>query len=302
MQSDFIGIAEQSYIGMLLCLERVLEMKPLFTIVTVCYNCANSIEKTIQSVLMQRCKDYEYLIIDGASTDGTIDIVNSYLAKFEGRMRLFSEKDGGWYDAMNKGIRLSDGRFIVFINSDDYFSTEALQIVADFIEYHQICSNSIIYGDSTNMYSNINGDLLYRRISAPKHIDANNSNLKNGMCGIRHQSMFTGREVFKGIGELDLQYRLHADWDFMIKSLKAGVPYYYVEENLSFYSMYGQSTRATYEERHRVRRDNQLYNGVDWNYFKDRFGAKAIFRKLLGDTQWNELLFIYHKIQKRIKI
>ena len=274
-------------------------MKPLFTIITVCYNSEKSIEKTIQSVLNQTYMNYEYLIIDGDSTDGTVEIIKSYIHNFRGRMYLVSEKDEGWYDAMNKGIRLSEGHFIVFINSDDYFADDALRIVAEYIEKNNINDGSIVYGDSTNIYMSNAGEYLHRRIRAPRNINFTMSSLKNGMCGIRHQSMFTGRRVFEQVGELNLNYRLHADWDFMIKTLKAGIPYYCIGENLSFYSMYGQSTNACYEERHRVRKDNHLYKNVDWNYFKDRFGIKTILKKVLGVKWWNTFLFKYHALRIR---
>ena len=270
-------------------------MRPVITIVTVCFNSENSIEQTIKSVLEQLCESYEYLLIDGGSTDKTLDIVKKYEAKFHGKMRYISEKDNGWYDAMNKGIALAEGSFINFLNSDDFLEKGALEKVCRFIKKNKISDSSIIYGDSTNVYRNSHGKELYLRVQAPEKIDCQCSRLSDGMCGIRHQSMFTGKTVFQKVGMLDLQFRIHADWDFFIKSLKKGIPFYYLDENLTFYSMYGVSTRPDYRERHLVRQKNKLYKFIDIFWWKDRFGFKVIIRKILGENRWNDLLFLYHK-------
>lgn len=270
-------------------------MNSKLSIVTVCFNSEKTISKTIESVLEQKYEDYEYLIVDGGSTDNTKDIIESYIPAFNGKLRYISEKDKGWYDAMNKGIRNTTGDFICFINSDDYFDENVFDYIGRYIDKHKVHNDSIVYGDSTNVYMNSRGEVLYRLIKAPPDINVSNPNLKDGMCGIRHQSMFTGRKVFDFVGELNLTYRLHADWDFMIKTLKANVDYVYVDKNLSFYSMYGASTKATYGERHRVRKDNELYSTFDWTYLKDRFGIKTFAKLVLGDKNWNDMLFYFHK-------
>lgn len=269
-------------------------MKPIITVVTVCFNSVKTIENTIKSVLEQPCEEYEYIIIDGLSNDGTLDIIKAYEPKFRGKMRYVSEKDKGWYDAMNKGVALAKGSFINFLNSDDYFEVGALKKVVDYIRENNIGENAIVYGDSTNIYKSSKGQTLCLRINAPEKIDSHCPLLQEGMCGIRHQSMFTGKAVFQTVGLLDLQFRLHADWDFFIKSLKMKVPYHYINENLTYYSMYGVSTKPNCKERHMVRKSNGLCKKFDMYYLKDRFGPKTIVRKLLGAKRWNDLLFRYH--------
>lgn len=115
----------------------------LFTIITVCFNSEMTIERTIQSVLNQTCQDYEYIIIDGASTDGTMDIVRKYEPLFQGRMRWISEKDQGIYDAMNKGIGVASGELIGIVNSDDYYEPDALEIMKNLYTGYRY---SILYG------------------------------------------------------------------------------------------------------------------------------------------------------------
>ena len=101
------------------------------SIITVCYNSEKTIERTIKSVLNQTYQDYEYIIVDGASTDKTLDIIKRYEPEFEGKMRWISEQDNGIYYAMNKGIGMAKGKLIGMINSDDYYEINAL---ADMVE------------------------------------------------------------------------------------------------------------------------------------------------------------------------
>ena len=102
----------------------------LFSIVTVCYNSEKTIETTIKSILNQTCQDYEYWIIDGKSTDRTVQIIQQYEPLFQGKLKWISEKDQGIYDAMNKGIAHSSGEIIGILNSDDYYEDDALEKIA----------------------------------------------------------------------------------------------------------------------------------------------------------------------------
>lgn len=270
-------------------------MQPLITVVTVCFNSEKTIAKTIESVLAQELSNVEYLIVDGVSTDSTLKVVKSYENAFQGKMRIISEPDEGWYDAMNKGVKNAFGDFIVFLNSDDYFDDNAIDTVQRFIKENNIKSDAIVYGDSTNIYRNSKGEILFRRIVAPEHISIDEKNLRDGMCGIRHQSMFTGKKVFSNVGLLDLSYRLHADWDFLVKCVKQEVPMHHIPQNLTYYSMYGASTRPNYKERHQLRKDNRLYRLLDTHYIKDRWGIKVIIKNILGEKKWNDLLFSLHE-------
>lgn len=94
-----------------------------FSIITATYNSARTLPDTLESVLAQTYRDVEYIIVDGLSTDGTMDIVRAYEPRFEGRLVYISERDKGLYDAMNKGLRMATGDVVGILNSDDFYST-----------------------------------------------------------------------------------------------------------------------------------------------------------------------------------
>ena len=93
------------------------------TIITATYNSAATVRDTFDSILSQTYSDIEYIVVDGASTDGTVDIIKSYEPRFNGRMRWINEADKGIYDAMNKGIAMATGDVIGILNSDDFYTS-----------------------------------------------------------------------------------------------------------------------------------------------------------------------------------
>src|ERR1035437_5678500 len=118
------------------------------SIITVSYNSSRTIRETIESVLSQSYPDIEYFVIDGNSTDNTVAIIKEIEPKFEGRMRWLSEPDKGLYDAMNKGIELSTGDIIGFLNSDDVYSSST------------VISN-VVFSFATSDIDAVFGDLHY---------------------------------------------------------------------------------------------------------------------------------------------
>ncbi|MBR5663362.1 MAG: glycosyltransferase, partial [Bacteroidales bacterium] len=94
------------------------------SLITVTFNSAETLRDTMQSVLNQTFKDIDYIIVDGKSKDGTLDIVKEFEPKFEGRLRWVSEPDKGIYDAMNKGVKMAQGDVVGILNSDDFFASD----------------------------------------------------------------------------------------------------------------------------------------------------------------------------------
>ena len=172
------------------------------SVITVCYNSKKTIEDTIKSVLNQTYQNYEYIIIDGCSTDGTIDLVKSYIPKFNGRLTFISEPDKGIYNAMNKGIRKATGDLICLLNSDDYYELDAFE----------------------TMNANYNGEKykiqygLQRVITNGKEemcIMKNHQFLCNAM--IPHQTCFVTRETYRKFGLFDESFRSAADYEFTVR-------------------------------------------------------------------------------------
>ena len=127
---------------------------PFFSIITASYNSEKTISDTITSVLNLDFNDFEYIIVDGNSKDKTVDIIKSFISKFEAKgitYKFISEKDKGIYDAWNKGIALSEGQWISFLGSDDSYLPSALQLYFNEIEKNKKSSNG--YGISTFPFS-----------------------------------------------------------------------------------------------------------------------------------------------------
>ena len=178
---------------------------PLFSIITVCYQAETVIEATIKSVLDQSLDDFEYIIVDGASTDRTREIISKYID--DPRLRCISEPDKGLYDAMNKGIRLSKGRYLNFMNAGDCLADpDVLKDVSGVIDEHP--DVDFIYGDVLYIYED--GSESIRKY--PWYCATKIYQLL-GDC-INHQSMFAKRHNYTE-REFDLvtyKVNCYRDW------------------------------------------------------------------------------------------
>ncbi len=202
----------------------------LFSIITVCFNSERTIERTIKSVLEQSCQDYEYILVDGASSDRTLEIIHEYEPLFKGKMKVISEPDQGIYDAMNKGIRAASGELIGIVNSDDYYEKDALDKIAEVYEGYDY---SIIYG-------------MLRTIADGKEVMVyikNHEFLENDM--ITHPACFVSKKIYERFGEYSLKYPYSADYEFMlrVKRIKE-VRFFKVYSIISNFSLDGASGRV----------------------------------------------------------
>ena len=181
-----------------------------FSIITICYNAAAVIERTLASVTGQSWSDKEYIIIDGASKDSTLDIISRYRDKVD---ILVSEPDKGLYDAMNKGLRLASGDYVLFMNAGDRFHepTTLEQIAGQAGRFNPL--PGVIYGNTalTNMAGEIYG---MRRLSPPECLDW--KSFKNGML-VCHQAFYARRDLAE---PYDTKYRFSADVDWCIRVMK----------------------------------------------------------------------------------
>lgn len=177
-------------------------MNPKFSIITVCFNSEKMIERTIISVLSQSYQDFEYIIVDGASTDGTLSIIKKYIKKYPNKIKLISEKDHGIYDAMNKGIRSASGNLIGIINSDDYYEVDALENIRN---AYSGGAYEIVYGMLRTMRNNKEVSVYIK----------NHQWLKEDM--ITHPTCFVTKKTYEEFGVYSLEYRYSADYEFMLR-------------------------------------------------------------------------------------
>lgn len=179
------------------------------TLITVCYNSEATIKDTLESVLKQTYKNYEYLIIDGKSKDKTLDIVENYEKKFNKRLKYISEKDKGLYDAMNKGIKIATGDIIGIINSDDVLARkDTLEIIVKTFQKEKC--------DATYSNLEIRDENLNKivRIFNPKK-----GNYKLGWYP-PHPTLYVKSSVYKKHGLYNQKFRIAADYDFMLRIMK----------------------------------------------------------------------------------
>ena len=206
-----------------------MENQPLISVVTVCYNAATTIEKTILSVLNQSYSKVEYIIIDGRSTDGTVDIIKKYADRLA---YWVSEPDEGIYDAMNKGIAIATGEYINFMNSGDYFVNN--YVLADIAESARGKCVDVIFGDVVYL---IDGD-YYEVKARPFYSDPS---VKHSM-GFCHQSCFVKTDLAKHF-PFDLRYKLAADYNMIITIFRNNGVFNHVNIPVAFYDMNGASNQ-----------------------------------------------------------
>lgn len=204
------------------------------TLITVCYNSEATITDTLESVLKQTYKNYEYLIIDGKSKDSTLDIVKSYESKFNKRLKYISEKDKGLYDAMNKGIKMATGDIIGIINSDDVLaSKDTLEIIAKTFQKEKC--------DAT--YSN----LEIRDENLKKVVRVFKSKVGNYKLGWYppHPTLYVKSSVYKKHGLYNQKFRIAADYDFMLRIMKdKNIRMKYIDKVLVYMRSGGVSTNG----------------------------------------------------------
>ena len=209
------------------------------SLVTVTINSAATIRDTIESVLKQKYADYEYLVIDGGSQDGTIDIIKEYEPKFGGRMRWVSEKDKGMYDGINKGIRMATGDVVGIINSDDFYHrTDIFAVIADaFTQNKEI---EAIYGD-VRFVKPGNLERTVRYYSS-KHWKP--WRFRFGFMPA-HPTFFTYKENFEKYGYYQIDYRIAADYELLIRHLYTNrVPAKYIPVDFMKMRTGGRSTNG----------------------------------------------------------
>lgn len=177
------------------------------SVITPCFNSEKTIRKTLDSVLNQTYNNYEYIIVDGKSTDGTLKIIEEYKTKFGEKLKFISEKDTGIYDAMNKGIAMASGDIIGIVNSDDFYCLDALENMVNEIPNEKYF---ILYGFQRCI---TNGQ-------EDKVVLYNHRNLDTQM--ITHPTCFISKATYQDFGVYSLAYKSSADYEFMLRVFHGG--------------------------------------------------------------------------------
>jgi glycosyltransferase involved in cell wall biosynthesis len=175
---------------------------PLFSIVTVVRNNAVQLEQTIESLLSQTCQDFEYIIIDGKSTDNFLEVVNRYT---DPRIIWISEADQGIYDAMNKGIVRSTGKIIGTLNAGDFYLPHTLELVA------------AAYQKSHQSELAIVGDLQMITKSGLLHFDRSAPGRSKLYFSVHQPGLFVTKTIYEQYGLFDATYRIAGDYDFVLR-------------------------------------------------------------------------------------
>jgi glycosyltransferase involved in cell wall biosynthesis len=225
-----------------------LNDQPKVSIITVCFNSAKTIRDTIESVINQTYDNIEYIIIDGGSTDGTLDIIREYepyIAKW------VSEPDDGIYDAMNKGIRMSTGDLIGILNSDDWLEIDAIKGVVKMYLMHP---DGEVFHGKVRVIDKIKG-IQYVVSSSEDVYKQNNYKMK-----IPHGGVFITEKCYLDQGQYDINYKIGSDHDLLLRLISNNRNFVFVNQVISNMSTGGISS-TQFIETFREHRDINIKHG-----------------------------------------
>jgi glycosyltransferase involved in cell wall biosynthesis len=208
-------------------------MTPLVSVITIARNSVSSIEGAIESVISQSYRPLEYVVVDGASTDGTLEVIQRYSSRIN---RLISEQDNGIYDAMNKGLLASSGSHILFINSDDLFAhPDALRDLVNARLRDVEHVPTICYSDFIKHYPSLRKSMLMKA----------DTQFERGFA-LCHQAMLVDRTAYEVVGLFDTAFRYAADHDWTVRAKRTGVRFLraYIRPPVIF--RHGGASNASY--------------------------------------------------------
>lgn len=223
--------------------------QPLLSVITVVYNWAETIQKTIDHVFLQDYKNFEYIIIDGMSTDNTSEIVSTYWD----RIVYIREPDGGLYDAMNKWIKLARGEVIGIINADDFYLPGTFaEVMKKFTETHSIDFIHWNTIDCEKNWSHFESTPYSAKL------------LRYWMC-IKHPTCFVKKKVYDKIGVFDTSYQIAADYDFVLRAYMKGYHFHHLNRATVFFRRDGISDKRRFLascEQLKVQKNNRCGNSI----------------------------------------
>ncbi len=209
----------------------------MISIITACYNCEKTIHKAIESLLNQTSRAFEHIVIDGASKDGTLAVIEKYRPQYEKlgiSLRVLSEPDEGLYDALNKGIKLAQGDYVGILNADDLYPQHTIEVVERTRMDHP--EADVLMGSSET----VNGD----KVSLKK---AGNSRLLTSR-DFNHGAMFVSKTCYDDIGYYMVSKNIYADFAWYIRARKCNKQFYLLPENLYVFICGGMSTGKSFRD------------------------------------------------------
>lgn len=220
---------------------------PLISIITVVFNAVNTLEQTIQSVINQNYESIEYIIIDGGSTDGTLDIIKKYDNQID---KWLSEPDKGIYDAMNKGINLATGELVGIINADDWYEPDVIAYIAGC--YKNSDRDVVIHGLLRNFKDNLFYSIKGNSIQV----------LRYDM--IQHPTCFIPKLIYLQHGVYDIQYKCCADYDLILRYVNSGIKFNFIEQTIANFRIGGISTLDKFQkEKYLILRKYGMISGAE---------------------------------------
>ncbi len=248
---------------------------PKISIITPTYNSEQTLQGTIEALLRQTFSDFEYIIIDGVSKDGTIEKIKSYIPAFEKKgvtVKIISEPDKGVYDAMNKGIALAEGELVGITNSDDWYEDNALEVMWDkFTDGKVDRSNSMIYGIERVWKD---GKIFNLQRRGASYISES---------VLPHSTFFVANEVYKKHGAFDLSVKVLADYDFICRCVSRGVDLEEVDVVISNFCLGGISSSYFdfYSDFYRIKHKYGFISDKKYNELKNILKIKKMINKFV---------------------
>ncbi len=259
-----------------------------FSIITPTFDSREFLEETIQSVLSQEGADFEYIIVDGGSTDGTVEVIKSHAAA-DGRIRWISGPDDGISDAFNKGVALARGEVVGIINSDDSYLPGALSAVAEAYRAHPECD--VFHGDMLRLQ----GDrvlFLLKPSDVQRHIWHE--------MPLNHPATFVTARAYAKVGGFDKAFRVAMDYDLILRLYKNGCRFHYIERPLAAMRYGGASDAKRLDGLREVRAiviREGYPSGKAWSWFGYKVTISTI-KNILRSLGLFSLIRLHPKFRK----